>query len=273
MLVVEEMTSLSKIIRSSEAIEKKDGTVRIEIRNLFTTQFATDNLDVVDGEEQNLSLDDMLQERERILRETDQEINAKREEFEQYRQAELEEIERLKQQWEEEKILLQKEAYDEGFQQGYEEGMKKALADMENTLKLANRTVENASINAQKYIEEQEHVILDLALKSAEKIIGASIEKDENLFLSIVRRGLKEARESKEIKLYVPPKYYQLVSDNRDELAVMFPPDIPFCIFVNEDMDDLDAYIETNHGRIVLSIDEQLKELRLKLSEILESRD
>ena len=100
-----------------------------------------------------------------------------------------------------------------------------------------------------------------------------SLERDEELFVSIVKRGLKEAREMKEIKLYVSPTYYQLVTENRDELAEMFPPDVPFLIFVNEDLNDTESYIETNHGRIVVSIDEQLKELRLKLYELLESKD
>ena len=34
-----------------------------------------------------------------------------------------------------------------------------------------------------------------------------------------------------------------------------------------------ECYIETNHGRIVVSIDEQLNELREKLVEIMESGD
>ena len=44
-------------------------------------------------------------------------------------------------------------------------------------------------------------------------------------------------------------------------------------IFVNEDLEDTECYIETNHGRIVVSIDEQLNELRLKLYEILDSKE
>ncbi|NLY79971.1 MAG: flagellar assembly protein FliH [Lysinibacillus sp.] len=260
---------MSKIIRSSNAIEKQ--TVEIEIRDIFAKQF-DENIEEEPIEEQ-VTLDEVYKERERILEETNFEIQSKRAEFEQYREAQLEEIEKLKQQWEEEKLLLQKEAYDEGFQQGYEEGVNKANADMESSLKLANETVENARINAMKYLEEQEHVILDIALKSAERIIGEAIEKDDALFLSVIRRGLKEARESKEVKLYVSPTYYKLVTENRDELAVMFPPDVPFLIFVNDDLNDTNSYIETNHGRIVVSIDEQLKELRSKLIEILESKD
>ena len=97
---------------------------------------------------------------------------------------------------------------------------------------------------------------------TAERIIGQTLEDDEEIFLSIVKRGLKEAREMKEIKLYVSLDYFELVSDNRDELASIFPPDVPFIIFVNEDFESTECYIETNHGRIVVSIDEQLNELR-----------
>ena len=79
--------------------------------------------------------------------------------------------------------------------------------------------------------------------------------------------------ERKEIKLYVASTYYPLVTCGREELAEIFPPDVPFLIFVNEDLNDTECYIETNHGRIVVSVDEQLKELRSKLIELLESWD
>ena len=122
-------------------------------------------------------------------------------------------------------------------------------------------------------MQHQEHVILELGIRTAERIIGTKLEDDDQLFLSIVKRGLKEAREMKEIKLYVSPTYFTLVSSNREELASIFPVDVPFMIFVDEDMNETDCYIETNHGRIVVSIDEQLQELRSKLVDILDSME
>ena len=53
----------------------------------------------------------------------------------------------------------------------------------------------------------------------------------------------------------------------------MFPTDVPFMIFVNEDLSNTESYIETNHGRIVVSMDTQLNELRIKLREILDSKE
>lgn len=264
------MTSLSRIIRLSHASEEKNEAVKIEIRNIFSKNF--DDHGQVE-EMPTLTVDEILREKERMIEEARQEIAGMKEAFDNECKQKLDAIEEMKRLWEEEKLELQREAYDEGFQQGYEEGIQKATADMENALKMANESIELAKENAQKYLEEQEYVILDLALQSAEKIIGKSLEKDEELFLSIVKRGLKEARERKEIKLYISPEYYSLVSDARDELAEMFPPNVPFLIFVSEDLKQTESYIETNHGRIVISVDEQLKELRLKLIELLESWD
>ena len=108
---------------------------------------------------------------------------------------------------------------------------------------------------------------------SAERIIGQTLQDDEEIYLSVVKRALKETREMKEIKLYVSLDYFELVSDNRSELASIFPPNVPFLIFANDDFESTECYIETNHGRIVVSIDEQLNELREKLIGIMESGD
>ncbi|HWL26862.1 MAG TPA: FliH/SctL family protein [Ureibacillus sp.] len=258
------MTSLSRIIRSVYSTQQEVKPFEIQIRDIFTEQF-----DAIVEEQTEPTIDQLFQEKKRQLIEEQNQLLQQREEFERLRSHQLEELNYLKQLWEEEKIVLQKAAYDEGFGQGYEEGIQKANADMYESLKLANETIENSKENARKYVEDQEQVILDLALSAAERIIAASLDRNDELFISIVKRGLKEAREMKEIKLYVAPKYHEIVTKNRDELVEMFPTDVPFFIFVNEDFNDTDCYIETNHGRIVVSIDEQLNELRLKLSEIL----
>ncbi len=265
------MTSLSRIIRSVFSTPEEVKPFKIEIRDIFTEQFESPS--EVQTNQKEPSIEQLFQEKKRQLNEERNKLEQEREEFEQYRTQQLEELNQLRQLWQEEKIVLQKNAYDDGFSQGYEEGIQKATADMVESLKLANETIVNSKENARKYIEDQERVILDIALTAAERIIGSSLENDNDLIISVVKRGLKEAREMKEIKLYVSPKYHSIVTKNRDELVEMFPTDVPFFIFVNEDINETDCYIETNHGRIVVSIDDQLNELRLKLSELLDSKE
>lgn len=271
--VAEEMTSLSRLIRSIKSEQQEQQTVNIQIRDLFTKTFDGEEEEQQQQAEPQISIEEIYAERDQLLFDAGLQIEAQRQEFEQYRHEQLEQIEQLKMLWEEEKLVLQQQAYEQGFGQGYEEGINKANADMAESLKVANETIEHSLENARKYIEDQEHVILDLALAASQKIIGASLDRQDELFVSIIKQGLKEAREMKEVKIYISPKYYELITSYRDELVEMFPTDVPFLIFVNEDLNDTESYIETNHGRIVVSIDSQLNELRLKLHEILDSKE
>ena len=264
------MTLLSRIIRSINTQSTNEDIKEIQIRDMF------EKLEVENDEvpEVKVTMEDIMIERNRLLAEARATIQAERDAFELEKQVYFQEVEQLKISWEEERPTRVQEAYDEGFGQGYEDGANKVNEAMAESLGTANEVIIHAQENARKYIEDQEAVVLELGLTAAERILGASLERNDQLFVSIVRRGLKEAREMKEIKIYVSPTYYELITINRDELAEMFPTDVPFMVFVNEDLEnDTDCFIETNHGRIVVSIDEQLNELRLKLNEILESKE
>ena len=262
---------MSRIIRSTLAKQSEEKEITIQPFHLFQP-------DTVDGfeqleEEPIITREELLAERDQLLAVAMQKVELERQQFDQFRTEQLQMIAELKHMWEEEKLTLQQQAYEEGFAQGYEEGIQKANADMQQALQTANETMEYAKENAQAYIESQEVVILELALTATERILNTVLERDEEVFVSIIKRGLKEAREMKEIKIYVSPEYHAVVSKNRDELAEMFPTDVPFMIFVNEDLSNTDSYIETNHGRIVVSMDTQLNELRIKLREILDSKE
>ncbi len=259
------MTSLSNVFRSFNTISEDGKTKEISIRSLAIPQ------DV--DSEVVLTLDVVLAERDRLLKIAQQAIEQDRAEIEQLRQTAVEDISSMQAAWQAEKEVLQQQAYDEGFQVGYEEGHNKVLSDMAASIQLVNAATEQSYKNAQQYLESKERVILELAIRSTERIIGQKLQDDEESFLSVVKRALKEAREMKEIKLYVSLDYFELVSANRTELASIFPPDVPFLIFANDDFESTQCYIETNHGRIVVSIDDQLNELRERLVEIMESGD
>jgi flagellar assembly protein FliH len=272
--VVEEMTSLSRIIRSTNAQPAEEASVvEIKLQSFFEPiHYAEPEQEIIDDTPQ-LTLEEIQQERQMILEQAQREIEQQKQQVELFRDEQLAAIEALKQTWEEEKIILQQEAYDTGFAQGYEDGLQKANVVMKDALTVANETMSDAKVNATSYIESQEAVLLELALTSAERILNTQLARADEAFVSIIERALKEAREMKEIKVYVSPKYHKVVTERQAELAEMFPPNIQFLIFVNEDLQDTESYIETNHGRIVVSVDEQLKELRRQLYELIESKE
>lgn len=259
------MTSLSNIFRSSRTVSEEGKVKEITIRNL--------NMPTIDGKEEMISKEALFLERDRMLKDVQRQIEIEKSDLERMRQMTLEDIAAMQAAWEQEKTALQQKAYEEGFQVGYEEGRNKSISDMSESVKAANDVSDLSKENALKYLDGQERIILEIAMKTAERILGKTLEEDEEAFLSIVKRGLKEARETKEIKLYVSVSHFELVSSNRAELASIFPPDVPFLIFANDDFDTNDCIIETNQGRVVVSVDEQLNELKEQLVEMLESGD
>lgn len=258
------MTLLSNVFRSDYPTIDSFPKKKIEIRPVVVEE---------EPVQQEISVDIIFAEKERRLQQFERQLEDERNEIEQIRQTALDDIAVMQSVWQKEKEQLQQQVYDEAFQAGFEEGRNKALAEMESAVRLANETTKQSYENANKYLNAQEKVILEIALRTAERIIGEVLNNDDHYYLSFIQRGLKEAREMKEIKLYVPLERFKLVSDHRDELASLFPPDVPFLIFVHEEFEKNESYIETNHGRIVVTVDDQLTEVKNRLIELLEKGD
>lgn len=259
--VAEEMTSLSNIFKATEKQQKSVQKRTISIRNLHQP-----------SEEFEVPTVDFTDEKKRMLQEVEAKTMLEQQRIEDMRRHASEELDALRAHWEEEKVELQKEAYDEGFQAGFEEGRNKALADMADSVAQANDITNMSKQLAEEYHESQERVVLEIAMRTASRILHKELENPEN-FLSVVKRALVEVREMKEVKLYVAVDDYEFIAKNKSELAAIFPPDTPFLIFANEDFDSTECYIETNHGRIVVTVDEQLTQIKEALIEVLESED
>lgn len=264
--VVEEMTSLSKVFRAHQVAINEQPLRKIPLRPLY---------EQVDEpiEPHDDTYEKSLQQKETKLQERSQALQEREEELEKSVEDAQRQIEQLKVDWENEREQLKEEAYREGYEYGVDQGHQDALEQMQQSIQLANEITSLSKVNSEKYLASQERVILELSVAIAEKIIGEELKQTEEVYLSMIRRAIKEAQETDEIKLYISPKYFELVSSNRDELETLFPPDIPFLIFANEDFADEECYIETNHGRIEVTIDTQLKELKKQLVAALESGD
>ncbi|WP_158233769.1 flagellar assembly protein FliH [Sporosarcina sp. P3] len=254
---------MSNLFRSERTVMNQHPTKAISIRNL-------QSLEPDEKVEEPIDTGMMFMERNRLLQEMEQRKNIVDAEIKQRLEQAAADIESMHAAWAREKEELQQRAYDEGFQVGFDDGRNKAMAEMREMINAANETTTLSYENATQYLINQERVILDIGMKSAERIINKVIEEDDETYLSIVRKGIKEAQESKEIKLFVPTEQFKMVTTHRAELASIFPPETPFLIFVNENFNATDCFIETNHGRIVVSIDEQLNELKEQLVKIME---
>ncbi|MFB1081112.1 flagellar assembly protein FliH [Jeotgalibacillus sp. JSM ZJ347] len=183
----------------------------------------------------------------------------------------LSRIEEKKNQWQIEKEALQKQAYEEAFAQGYEEGRNKGYNDVSHLINGAQEVAASAKEALQAHLEENEMVILELAIKAAEKIISQQLGGSPEKYLPVVKKGIKEAREMKEVKIYTAVQQFTYLQSEREELLALFPTDVKLYIYPEEELEPYKCFIETANGRIDISIDTQLTELKAGLVEILRS--
>ncbi|WP_102271460.1 flagellar assembly protein FliH [Cytobacillus massiliigabonensis] len=181
-----------------------------------------------------------------------------------------EQLEEERQAFEMEKAEIAELARNSGFTQGIEEGRQSGYDEFHEVIQSAQAVVDSAKRDYRMHVDSSERTILELGLKVASKILGKTLQENEEEFLSIVRRALKEARDNKEVQLHVHPVHYDFLLANKEEIMALFPKDIDFYIYPDDDLFETSCLIESENGRIDASIDSQLEEIKQKLIDLLE---
>lgn len=159
-------------------------------------------------------------------------------------------------------------AYQEGYTNGFKQGEKKGELQYSEQITLAKQIIDKAKNDYNDYLANAEPHILSLALKIAEKIIHSTLENEER-FLPVVKNALLEAKKYDEISIYIHPKYYSLLSSQKDELLSKVLLEKQIYLYPEEKLAETGCIIETDGVRIDASIDTQFQQLRDKLFEII----
>ncbi|WP_245917366.1 flagellar assembly protein FliH [Bacillus canaveralius] len=182
-----------------------------------------------------------------------------------------EEMDKQKNDWQEEKQLITEQAVQQGYEQGLRDGREKGFAEYRESIHFAAELVEASKADYQQRVESSERTILELGIKVAEKILGKTISDHEEEFIGIVKQAVKQARDARDVELHVNPLHYQNLLSHKDELLALFPKETNFYIFPDDDLSEESCLIESANGRMDASVDSQLLEVKQKLVELLES--
>jgi flagellar assembly protein FliH len=255
------MISLSRLIKShwANTIEKEKKVISIKVIEPIKDGNHEITLNQTDNEKQAI-LENAKFEAEMLIQQATVHAEAIREKVAQ----ELSE-------WELEKQHLAELARQVGYSEGLQEGREKGYQEYQDTILLAKKVVESSKIDYQLHIESSESTILELGIKAAEKILGKTLKENEEEFLHIVKRSLKEARDYREVQVHIHPNHYGFLLSQKDELMALFPKEIDLYIYPDHELSEESCIIESSSGRIDASIDVQLGEIKQKLIEILEA--
>ncbi len=256
------MISLSKIIKSHWTVPSFDDAKMISIKSI-----SKDDPDELTVEK---TIDQVREEQNQLVKASQEEADRIIQEAQRYQEEIFKKINEEQQLWIEEQQRLKEQAFEEGYQAGIEAGRQQGYAEMQENIQVAQSIVETMKTEFDKHLEKAERVILELGITSAEKILGELLTEEPERFLPIVKRGLKEVRELPEVQIHIHPSNFQLLQSNKEELESIFPAVVQCYIYPNDELQPTDCYIESNQGRVMVSVDSQLKELKVKLEEMLE---
>lgn len=183
-------------------------------------------------------------------------------------QSTIKEIKNEKENWEQEKQLLIKQGYQEGYELGIVEGRLAGEKQYDSLIDQINELEKNAIKDYHTRLEQSDHVIVDLSIKTAEKITKEEIATDPKLILNIVTAAIADIKDQSQISIYVHPDHYDLLMKQKVELINTLDGDTKLSIFINQKMAKYECVIEHPFGQIDASVDTQLEQIRDVLHQI-----
>lgn len=153
--------------------------------------------------------------------------------------------------------------------EGYEEGIAESKEEYDRVLKREQSEFEKSvqSLTAAKHemFEQMEPAVLDLACHIAEKIVKESLDRNDELFINIVKDTIKEVEDSEEMVLRLNKKDYdRFFAEGKNEYADLLRSS---GVEIRQDMsvDSGECIVDTEYGTLRSGVQTQLERIRSAL--------
>src|SRR5699024_461533 len=242
----EETISLSKSLNQK--------TIQIRPLKQIDVQEPNEDVREIDVEAQlyeaRNQLDSIKSEQQMLIEQAEQEIQTK------------------KAEWEETKQTLIDEAHREGYEAGFDEGKKESLLQFEKLIEHGNEIVQLAEKDYHQILDKSEETIIDLAIKTAEKILQLKIDDHPNIFSNIVIGAINEIKEQSKITIQLSSANYEQILQQKEELQQLLQADTTLILQVKSELQENECIIEHPFGKVDASIKVQLHEIHTTLMEL-----
>ena len=176
---------------------------------------------------------------------------------------------------------IKKEAYDEGYNAGHQEGMadghraaqQQAEADFKMTIEKYQSAVAHSIIQIGEEREESFHRYLDelkdVAIAVAEKVIHISLETSGEIIKRMIIAEVEKMKKTEWIKIYIDKFDYEKLLSVDEDVAADLARISDNVKFVVQDKESLGyAVIETPSEMIDIGVSSQIENIRENLNSI-----
>jgi flagellar assembly protein FliH len=113
---------------------------------------------------------------------------------------------------------IKAEAWREGFQQGYDEGVRLATQEQQETAARLGALLQGIANDTEDFVRGLESELVELALSVAEKVIARETQTSPEIVINVVRAALAEVHDATELRIRVNPEDYALVEPRWQEM-------------------------------------------------------
>jgi flagellar assembly protein FliH len=113
---------------------------------------------------------------------------------------------------------LKAAAWSEGFQQGYDEGLRLAAHEQQEISTRLGALLREVASDNEELIRALETQVIELTLAVAEKVIAREARIDPQIVLNVVRSALSEVNDATELRIHVNPDDVPLLENRWKEM-------------------------------------------------------
>jgi len=171
------------------------------------------------------------------------------------------EAENLLQQTYDRIAVIEQEAYEKGYQKGEQDAHQaeeKARAEFNTATKKILQEIEAIQANIYRDTEEE---LVDLAVGIAEKLVCRQLDIKPETIVDIAKAACGQARDCKEIILYVPSEQLENIKARQGEIGAQLYRIEHFAIIADPNIKSGGCRIETEQGYIDASMATMSKQL------------
>jgi len=162
--------------------------------------------------------------------------------------------------------LLKDQAYQAGFEQGYQEGLHKAEEAAASLRQQAGQIIESLLKEREQAWKKYEKDIIELVILLTEKVIGTVAENKPEAIKNLVKKVLKETGEAEKLTVKVNPVHIPFLT-----VADIQPKDKPgskIMILEEPSLQPGECIVVSENGSVEARISEQLDILKQTLLEV-----
>lgn len=156
---------------------------------------------------------------------------------------------------------IEREAYEAGFRQGEQAGIRLGQQQMAPLFDQIQRLVEDLTHARRDLLLRMERDIVALAVHIAEKVVQRTVAEDSTIVRDAVRTAIDESVDRGELVVHVSPDDFEAIEQMRSEVLRMEGVDSVHVVS-DPNVDSGGCFIETSSGDIDATLGRAFREIR-----------